>query len=148
MQLTYPDGSLHDFPKGTTGLDVATAIGRSLGKAALAVTIDGAELDLGRPLPEQGGAFAVITADSDAGRNIIRHSATHVMAQAVLGMFPGSTFGIGPFIEDGFYYDFQIDGTFAPDDLERIEARMHEIIAEDQLFVRDLQAIKVLSWHE
>ncbi len=152
MQLTYPDGSLHDFPKGTTGLDVATAIGRSLGKAALAVTIDGVELDLTRPLPEQGGDFAVITADSDAGRNIIRHSATHVMAQAVLGMFPGSTFGIGPFIEDGFYYDFQIDGTFAPEDLERIEERMHEIIAEDQLFVREEMsravAVELFADHE
>ena len=79
-------------------------------------------------------------ADSDRGLFTIRHSTAHVLAQAVLDLFPGATFGIGPPVEDGFYYDFELPergGTFTPDDLERIDARMREIIAEEQPFVRD-----------
>ena len=83
--------------------------------------------------------MAIVTADSERGRYTIRHSTAHVLAQAVLDLFPGSTFAIGPPIEDGFYYDFELPagGTFTPDDLERIEARMREIIAEEQPFIRD-----------
>jgi len=152
MQLTYPDGSVREFPSGTTGIEVASSIGRSLGKAALAVSVEGAEYDLGRPLPDAGGAFAVITADSDAGRTIIRHSSAHVLAQAVLELFPGSTFGIGPPITDGFYYDFQVEEAFTPEDVERIEARMDEIIAEDQPFIREEMtreaALELFADHE
>jgi len=152
MQLTYPDGSVREFPSGTTGIEVASSIGRSLGRAALAVSVEGAEYDLGRPLPDAGGAFTVITADSDAGRTIIRHSSAHVLAQAVLELFPGSTFGIGPPITDGFYYDFQVEEAFTPEDVERIEARMHRIIAEDQPFIREEMtreaALELFADHE
>ncbi len=137
MQLTYPDGSIHEFPQGTTGLDVAASIGSRLAKAAVAVSVDGAEWDLGRPLPEGGGEFAVITAASEEGRHVMRHSAAHVLAQAVLELFPEATFAIGPPITDGFYYDFWNPEPFTEEDLERIEAKMHDIIAADQPFVRE-----------
>jgi len=93
----------------------------------------------------------VITEDTDAGRHVLRHSAAHVMAQAVLDLFEGSTFAIGPAIEDGFYYDFDIGRSFTPEDVERIEARMAEIVAEDQPFERSelskVEALELFSDH-
>jgi threonyl-tRNA synthetase len=136
IQLTLPDGSVREYPSGTTGLDVATEIGPGLAKAAVAVTVDGVEFDLTRPI-ETGGAFTVITDSTDAGRAVLRHSSAHVMAQAVLDLYPGAKFAIGPSIVDGFYYDFEIGRPFTPEDLEAIEARMNEIIAADQPFVRE-----------
>ena len=114
-------------PRGSAGL----------AKAALAARVDGEEWDLGRPLPD-GAEVAIITADTEAGRHILRHSTSHVLAQAVTQLFPGAKFTIGPAIEDGFYYDFDLpDGrTFSDDDLAVIEARMREIIKADQPFVR------------
>ena len=136
INLTFPDGTIREYPDGSTGLDVAADIGPGLARAAVAVTVDGAERDLAAPI-EADGEFAVITEDTDAGRAVLRHSTAHVMAQAVLDLFEGATFAIGPPITDGFYYDFDIGRPFTPEDLERIEARMHEIIAADQPFVRD-----------
>ena len=85
----------------------------------------------------------VITADSDAGRHVLRHSTAHVLAQAVTDLWPGARYAIGPAIEDGFYYDFELPGGahFSEDDLPRIEARMQEIIAEDQPFTREEHTI-------
>lgn len=97
--------------------------------------VDGVQLDLNRPL-YMDGDFEVITLDSPDGLHILRHSTAHVMAQAVLGLFPGSTFAIGPPIEDGFYYDFEVADPFTPEDLTRIEQRMREIVSEDQAFER------------
>lgn len=134
IHLLYPDGSSHSFEDGTTGLEVAESIGSRLAQAAVAVSVDGVEYDLSRALPS--GSLSVITDATDAGRHIIRHSAAHIMAQAVLGMFPGSTFAIGPAIENGFYYDFEIGRGFTPEDLEAIEVRMAEIVAADQPFER------------
>jgi threonyl-tRNA synthetase len=135
IKLTLPDESVREYPNGTTGLDVATDIGPGLARAAIAVTIDGKEFDLTRPIPIDG-AFSVITDATDAGRTVLRHSTAHVLAQAVLDLFDGATFAIGPPITDGFYYDFDIGRPFTPEDLERIEARMHEIIDADQGFER------------
>src|SRR4029077_1634146 len=86
-----------------------------------------------------GDRVSIITETSDRGLYTIRHSTAHVLAQAVLDLFPGATFAIGPPVENGFYYDFELPdgGTFTPDDLERIDARMREIIAEHQPFIRD-----------
>ena len=100
------------------------------------MTIDGETLDLNRPL-DRDGAFSVITENTDEGRAVLRHSAAHVMAQAVLDLFPGATFAIGPPITDGFYYDFDIGRPFTPEDLERIEERMDEIIEINQSFDRE-----------
>ena len=147
ISITLPDGSAKQLPEGATGTDLAASIGKRLAKDALVVVVDGEERDLGRPLPD-GAEVRVVTPTTDEGREILRHSTAHVLAQAVLALWPGARFAIGPAIEDGFYYDFELpDGqTFSDDDLERIEARMREIVAEDQPFVReDLSAEEGLA---
>jgi threonyl-tRNA synthetase len=150
IELTYPDGSTHTHPDGTTGLEVARSIGSRLASAAVAVKLDDRQLDLDRPLPGSGG-FAVVTESSEEGRSILRHSSAHVLAQAVLSLYPGATFAIGPPIEDGFYYDFDIGRPFTPEDLEKIEQRMDEIIASDQPFIREAitrdEALDLFSDH-
>jgi threonyl-tRNA synthetase len=137
IHIILPDGSTRALPTGATGLDLATTIGRSLAKAAVAVEVDGRPTDLGRPLPGEA-RVAVVTDDSEAGRHVLRHSTAHVMAQAVTQLFPGAKFSIGPAIEDGFYYDFDLPGgvTFSDDDLGAIDARMREIIKANQPFER------------
>ena len=138
LTIRLPDGSERELPAGSTAGDLAAAIGSRLAKAAVIAVVNGEERDLATPL-DDGDEVAIVTADSDRGLFTIRHSTAHVLAQAVLDLFPGATFGIGPPVEDGFYYDFELPGgaTFAVDDLQRIEARMREIIAEAQPFVRD-----------
>ncbi|HEU5149134.1 MAG TPA: threonine--tRNA ligase [Iamia sp.] len=142
ISITLPDGSSRPVAAGTTVGGLAESIGRGLAKAAVIGVVNGVERDLAHPL-EDGDEVAIVTKTDERGLFTIRHSTAHVLAQAVLDLFPGATFGIGPVIEDGFYYDFQLpagaDGkpaTFAPEDLPRIEARMREIIAETQPFVR------------
>jgi threonyl-tRNA synthetase len=135
VDLRLPDQRVLSLEKGVTGLDVARQIGPGLARAAVAVKLNDREMDLSRPIEEEG-QFEVVTLDSPDGLAILRHSAAHVMAQAVLDLFPGSTFAIGPPIEDGFYYDFEVDEPFTPDDLAHVESRMGEIIAEDQPFAR------------
>lgn len=136
ISLQYPDGTVVSHPDGVTGAEVANSIGARLGQAAVAVRVAGTLLDLSRPLPG-GGQFEVVTEASEEGRAVIRHSAAHVLAQAVLSLFERARFAIGPAIQDGFYYDFEVGRPFTPDDLERIERRMAEIIAADQPFLRE-----------
>jgi threonyl-tRNA synthetase len=130
-----PDGSFRQGESGTTGQEIALGIGPGLARAAVAVELDGEMWDLSRPLP-RSGKLRIVTDRTEEGRHILRHSAAHVLAQAVLDLFPGSTFAIGPPIEDGFYYDFGIDRPFSPEDLSRLEERMEELIAADQPFIR------------
>ena len=138
VTITLPDGSARDVPMGSTPGDLAFAIGKRLGKDALAAKLDGEWVDLGRPL-EADGRVEIVVPASPEGREVLRHSTAHVMAQAVTDLFPGARYAIGPAIDDGFYYDFELaDGDhFTDDDLARIEARMREIVDEDQPFVRD-----------
>ena len=138
IAVLLPDGSSRSLPAGSTALDLAASIGSRLAKAAVAAVVDGEERDLGVPLAG-GSTVAIITTDSDAGRHVLRHSTAHVMAQAVLQLFQGARYTIGPAIEDGFYYDFELLGgrTFSADDLAAIDGRMREIIKADQPFVRD-----------
>jgi threonyl-tRNA synthetase len=134
-------------PAGATIADVAASIGSRLAKAALAGTVNGDEVDLTTVVAE-GVTVSVITADSDAGRHVLRHSTAHVLAQAVVQLFPGAQFSIGPAIEDGFYYDFELPGgrTFSDDDLSSIEARMREIMKANQPFIRsELSAADALT---
>ncbi len=133
--ITLPDGSERKYDDGVTGFDVASDIGPRLAQAAVAVTVDSAMYDLHRPI-ENDAAVSIVTDSTEAGRHVMRHSAAHIMAQAVLELFPGSTFAIGPAIEDGFYYDFSVGRPFTPDDLEQIEEKMVEIVAADQPFER------------
>jgi threonyl-tRNA synthetase len=137
ITVSLPDGSARELPAGATARDLAASIGSRLAKAAIAAVVDGAETDLGAPLTD-GATVAILTADSDAGRHVLRHSTAHVMAQAVTRLFPGAKFTIGPAIADGFYYDFDLPGgrTFSEDDLAAVEAEMRSIIAADQPFVR------------
>jgi threonyl-tRNA synthetase len=137
ITITLPDGSARDYPAGSTALDVAASIGSRLAKAAVAATVDGEETDLTAPLPD-GAKVAIVTVDSEEGRHVLRHSTAHVMAQAVTRLFPGAKYTIGPAIADGFYYDFDLPGgrTLNEADLVAIDARMREIIAEDQPFER------------
>ncbi len=139
-----------EHPEGVTASEVAASIGPGLARAAVAAKLNGQLIDLARPI-EDDGEFAVITLDSPEGLDVLRHSSAHVLAQAVLGLFDGSTFAIGPAIEDGFYYDFKVDRPFTPEDLEQIEARMREIIAADQPFVREAmnreQALDLFASH-
>ena len=150
LELRYPDGKVVEHPDGVTGLDVAKSIGPRLAKAAVAVRVNGELRDLNRPI-EQGGDFSVITMGTDEGLDVLRHSSAHVLAQAVLDLFEGSTFAIGPAIEDGFFYDFRVQEPFTPEDLEGIERRMVEIIDEDQPFVREAvsreEAIALFAGH-
>lgn len=122
-------------PDGVTGAEVAASIGPGLARAAVAVRVSGQLLDLSRPINDDGD-FAVITLDTEEGLQILRHSSAHVLAQAVLDLYPEATFAIGPPIEDGFYYDFEVAEPFTPEDLEQIEERMAEIVSEDQPFER------------
>ena len=137
ISVTLPDGSTRLLPLGATAGDLATDIGPGLAKAALIATIDDFEADLNAPLAD-GQQVSIITADSDAGLTTLRHSTAHVLAQAVLELYPGTTYAVGPPIQDGFYYDFDLpDGaTISDDELEAIEARMREIIEADQPFER------------
>ena len=138
LTVTLPDGSAREFPGGATPADVAGAIGKRLARDALAAKVDGEWWDLGRPLPGDA-AVEIVTPASPDGREVLRHSTAHVLAQAVTDLFPGARYAIGPAIADGFYYDFELPGGahFAEADLERIAARMREIVAADQPFVRD-----------
>lgn len=122
---------------GATAADLAADIGPGLAKAALIAVVDGVETDLDVPLAD-GATVALVTGADEAGLRTIRHSTSHLMAQAILDLYPGARFAIGPPIEHGFYYDFDLpDGkTLSDDDLEGIERRMRELVAEDQPFER------------
>ncbi len=137
ITVTLPDGSARELPDGSTALDLAGSIGRGLAKSAVAAVVDGNETDLTRPLTD-GAKVAIVTDSTPEGRHVLRHSTAHVMAQAVTRLFPGAKFSIGPAIENGFYYDFELPGgqTFSDDDLSAIEAEMQAIVKADQPFVR------------
>ena len=137
IELIFPDGSKRAFDDGASGRDVAASIAKSLEKRALLVRLEGELLDLDRPLPG-GGTFEILTRESPDALEVIRHDASHVLAQAVQELFPGTQVTIGPAIEDGFYYDFARDEPFSLDDLSAIEARMAEIVDRDEKIVREV----------
>jgi threonyl-tRNA synthetase len=138
ITITLPDGSQRSLPEGATATTLAESIGSRLAKAAVAAVVNGDEWDLGRELPDHA-TVGIITSDSDEGRHVLRHSTAHVLAQAVTQLFPGAKFSIGPAIENGFYYDFDLPNgkTFSDDDLVAIEAGMGDIVKANQPFVRD-----------
>ena len=143
ISVLLPDGSSRSLPAGSSIADLAASIGSRLAKAAVAGTVNGAEVDLSVPLSD-GAAVSIITADSEEGRHVLRHSTAHVLAQAVVQLFEGAHFTIGPAIEDGFYYDFALPGnkTFSDDDLASIEKRMREIMKANQPFTRSEVSVK------
>ncbi|HEY3831119.1 MAG TPA: threonine--tRNA ligase [Acidimicrobiia bacterium] len=138
ITVTLPDSSTREVATGTTPAEIAVSIGARLAKDALAAKVDGDWVDLNRPIGHDA-RVAIITPASDDGREVLRHSTAHVLAQAVVHLFPGAKYAIGPAIADGFYYDFELPGkqTFSEDDLARIEEEMRRIVAADQRFVRE-----------
>ncbi len=137
IKVTLPDGSLQSYPVGTTPLQVAESIGKRLAKDAIAARVDGKQVDLTYPLQEDC-ELAIITVNSDEGHEILLHSTSHLMAQAVKQLFPDTQVTIGPAIEDGFYYDFAVEEPFSEDDLQDIENRMHEL-AEENISVHRIE---------
>ncbi|HMG25384.1 MAG TPA: threonine--tRNA ligase [Acidimicrobiia bacterium] len=138
VHIKLPDGSEREYPRGVTAAEIAQSIGKRLAKDAIAGKVDGDWVDLDRPI-DHDAAVTVITPDTADGREVLRHSTAHVMAQAVTDLFSGARYAIGPAIADGFYYDFELPGDrhFTEDDLGRIEERMREIVAADEPFVRE-----------
>jgi threonyl-tRNA synthetase len=136
IRVTLPDGSEKRVPAGSTGADLAKAIGLGLAKAALAVRVNGTVWDLTRPLPD-GAKVTIITDKDPQALEVLRHSSAHVLATAVRQLFPQAKIGFGPPIEDGFYYDFEVGRPFAPEDLEAIESKMVEVVKADYPFVRE-----------
>ena len=137
ISLKFPDGSARDFESGVTGVDVAASISKSLAKKAVAMVVDGTLRDLYDPL-ETDFEIRIVTRTDPEALELIRHDAAHVMAEAVQELYPGTQVTIGPVIENGFYYDFAREEPFTPEDLPKIEAKMHEIIQRDSPFSYEL----------
>ncbi|NTW77279.1 MAG: threonine--tRNA ligase [Syntrophaceae bacterium] len=136
INVIFPDKIEAVFPAGTTVKDAIAAWKKEALGSAVAAKIDGAAVDLSHPLTENA-SLALIDIGSKEGLSILRHSISHVMAQAVQDVFPGAKVSIGPSIEDGFYYDFEYKEAFTTEDFEKIEKRMREIVADDHSFVRE-----------
>jgi threonyl-tRNA synthetase len=137
IELKFPDGAAREYPDGSTGRDVAQSISPSLAKRAALIRLDGELRDLDRPI-EHGGRFEILGRDHPDVLETIRHDASHVMAEAVQELFPGTQVTIGPAIEDGFYYDFARETPFSLDDLEAIEKKMREIVDRDEKITREV----------
>ena len=137
VAITLPDGSKREFDKPVSGADVAADIGPGLAKAALAVRVGGEMKDLSTVI-DADAEIAIVTAKDEDTLELLRHDCAHVMAEAVKELFPGTQVTIGPNIENGFYYDFARDEPFVPEDLEKIEARMHEIVKRDEPVTREV----------
>jgi threonyl-tRNA synthetase len=135
INITFPDGSSKQFEKGVTGLEIAAGISKSLAKDAMVVEIDGVLADLEVPI-ERDASLRILTIKDPESLEIIRHDAAHIIAEAAKELFPDLQVTIGPAIKDGFYYDFAKKTPFTTADLEKIEAKMHEIVKRDEKFVR------------
>ncbi|MFP7171869.1 threonine--tRNA ligase [Terribacillus halophilus] len=142
LEFIFPDGAKKEFPAGTTGEDIAGSISSGLKKQAIAVNVDGAAFDLRTPLPN-GGAIEIITLKQEQGVEIMRHSAAHLLAQAVKRLYGNVQFGVGPVIENGFYYDMDLEVSLTPEDLPKIEKEMQRIVDANLPIVR-----KVVSREE
>ncbi len=136
IEVRLPDESLRQLPEGATGTDLAAGIGPRLLEAALAIKQDGQLTDLKAPLKD-GAKIEILTAKSEDSLELIRHSTAHLLAHAVKRLYPQARVGIGPTIEDGFYYDFWVEKPFTPEDLPVIEAEMRKIVAEGIEVVRE-----------
>jgi threonyl-tRNA synthetase len=148
VTVKLPDGSERELAPGATGLDLASSIGSRLADAALAIKANGVLMDLGAALPN-GAKVSIITSKDPESLDIIRHSSAHLLAQAVRRLFPNVKVGIGPTIEDGFYYDFLVEKFFTPEDVAAIEAEMNAIVAENVPVAREeLSRAEALSRFE
>ena len=135
IKVTLPDGNAREYPAGISLMEIAKDISSRLAREALAAKVDGQLADMGCSL-DGDAAVAFLTFDDEEGRQVYRHSTSHVMAQAAQKLFPGTKLAIGPAIADGFYYDFDTREPFVPEDLARIEKEMEAIIKADLPFER------------
>src|SRR5580698_693232 len=136
IQVKLPDGSVKEVPKGTTALDIAKSISPRLADAALAANADGTLIDLAKPL-EQDTVLRLLTDKDPAALEVYRHSTAHLLAAAVLELFPETKLGHGPPIDTGFYYDFDRPTPFTQDDLEKLEKKMQELVQKNDPFTRE-----------
>src|SRR5579875_231897 len=137
LTISLPDGSQKTVPSGTRPIDVASSLSRRLASDAVVARVDGQLFDLTRPL-ENDAKLEILTTDNPEALQVLRHSTAHLLAAAVLELFPETKLGIGPPTDSGFYYDFQRDTKFTLDDLEKIEARMRELRGKALPFDRKL----------
>ena len=136
LTLRLPDSATREAPEGALPRDIVASIGSRLLRDAIAVEIDGEVQDLDTPL-RKGGSFRVLTEKDPESLAVLRHSGAHILATAVRRLRPDAKIGFGPAIEDGFYYDFEVEEPFTPEDLEKFEAEMKKVIAEKYRFVRE-----------
>src|ERR671936_1755664 len=137
VALTFPDGARREYPKGSTGLDIAKQISPSLAKRTVAMALDGVLADLSDPI-ERDAKIEFLPRDDPRALELIRHDAAHVLAEAVQTLWAGTQVTIGPVIENGFYYDFFRNEPFTPEDFPAIEKRMREIVAKDRPFTKEI----------
>ena len=137
INIQFPDGNTKEFDKGTTTEDIAQSISPGLRKKAVAGKFNGQLVDLTRPL-EQDGAIEIITPGSEEALEVLRHSTAHLMAQALKRLYGDVKFGVGPVIEGGFYYDFDMDDKVSSDDFDKIEKTMKQIVNENHKIVREV----------
>jgi threonyl-tRNA synthetase len=136
IRVTLPDGSSREYPAGVTPQKIAEDIGPGLARQAIAAMVDGEPVDLSRPL-SASAAVRILTPRDEETLEIFRHSSAHLMAAAVTELFPEAKYGVGPPIEDGFFYDFAVERPFTPEDLEKIEAKMKELASKNVPFERE-----------
>ncbi|MGH1542092.1 MAG: threonine--tRNA ligase [Arenicella sp.] len=137
IQITFPDGAVKEFPNAPTGLEVAASISEGLKRNSVAIVVNGEQWDLTRTI-DVDATVAIITRNTEEGLEVLRHDAAHIMAEAVKELYPETQVTIGPSIENGFYYDFVRDEAFVPEDLEKIEARMRDIVKRNETIVREV----------
>jgi threonyl-tRNA synthetase len=138
VAITLPDGRIQNYDGTVTGATIAGDIGPGLAKAALCIRVNGDLWDLSREIGEDATIAIVTSKDEDEALDVLRHDAAHIMAEAVKELYPGTQVTIGPNVENGFFYDFARDEPFTPEDLERIEARMHEIVDRGEAITREV----------
>src|SRR5947207_13003225 len=136
LKITLPDGSSRELPRGTTPYDVAKSISPRLSDAALAAKVNGKVVDLNRPI-EENAEVRILTEKDPESLEVFRHSSAHVLATAVTELFPETKLGHGPPTESGFFYDFYRRTQFTPEDLQRIEQRMQEVVDRDERFAHE-----------
>src|SRR5690606_17545472 len=136
VNISLPDGSKREYPDGVKGSEIAASISEGLARVALAIEVDGEVWDLFRPI-NKDASIKILTWNDTAGKTTFWHSSAHLMAEALEALYPGVKFGIGPAIENGFYYDIDLGGRqFGDDDLAAVESKMKELAKKDSAYSR------------
>jgi len=150
INIKFPDGSIKSFPKGVSGLDILKTLNQKIQKEATGILVNGNVKSLPEPI-EYDAEIRILTFDDEEGRDVFWHSSAHLMAHAIQRIFPETKFGIGPPIDDGFYYDIELEHAISPEDFEKIESEMGKIVDEDHPIVRKewekKEAVKYFKEH-